>query len=122
MRSYNAALAGIVAAEQAEGRRVRFVDMHPALGMGDLADGVHPNATGYARMARVWHSALRGVLPNAPPRVALGAPTGDPPYVAPATVALAATASDDDGRVDRVEFLSGSTVIGTDATAPYELQ
>lgn len=49
----------MVLAKEAEGRRVSFVDLHAALGLDDLADGVHPNADGYAKMARAWLPALR---------------------------------------------------------------
>jgi cellulose 1,4-beta-cellobiosidase len=38
------------------------------------------------------------------------------------TLRLAATASDPDGNVDRVEFSVGSTLIGSDEAAPYELR
>src|SRR5438876_1192609 len=36
-----------------------------------------------------------------------------------ATVAFAATAADADGTVARVEFLNGTTVVGSDTTSPY---
>ena len=35
--------------------------MHSALSTSDLADGVHPNATGYDKMAAPWFAALRAV-------------------------------------------------------------
>lgn len=40
------------------GRHVHLVDMFNALTIADLADGVHPNANGYNKMAAVWYSAL----------------------------------------------------------------
>jgi hypothetical protein len=40
-------------------------------------------------------------------------------YFAPATIALAATATDSDGTVARVDFYQGTTLIGTAASAPY---
>jgi lysophospholipase L1-like esterase len=57
-RAFNATVPGIVAGK---GARVHFVDMHAALGTGDLADGVHPNRTGYDKMAARWASALAAV-------------------------------------------------------------
>ena len=39
--------------------------------------------------------------------------------LSPATISLAASASDPDGTVARVEFHAGSTLLGTDTTAPY---
>jgi hypothetical protein len=56
---------------------------------------------------------------NRPPTVSLTSPVAGQAFSAPATVNFAATASDTDGSVVRVEFLSGSTVIGFDTTSPY---
>ncbi|GLW10407.1 cellulose 1,4-beta-cellobiosidase [Microtetraspora sp. NBRC 13810] len=56
---------------------------------------------------------------NQPPTVALTSPAAGASFTAPATVQLAANAADADGTVARVEFLNGSTVVGTDTTAPY---
>jgi len=56
---------------------------------------------------------------NQPPTVSLTGPTGGQAFTAPATINFAATASDADGSVARVEFLNGATVIGSDTTAPY---
>jgi lysophospholipase L1-like esterase len=86
VQAYNAAIPGIVAAKAARGMAVSFVDMHSALSASsDLADGVHPNAEGYAKMASVWIAALQPVL-AAPPQSQL-APV-DP---APAPVTTPAT-------------------------------
>ncbi len=77
VRGYNAAIPRIVRNKAAEGRPVVFVDMHPALTTSDLADGVHPNRTGYRKMAAVWRTAL-------PPAPAASEPpsapaVGEPP-------------------------------------------
>lgn len=56
---------------------------------------------------------------NVAPVVALTAPAEGGTFVAPATIALAASASDSDGSVAKVEFYAGSTVIGTATTAPF---
>jgi lysophospholipase L1-like esterase len=46
----------LVAAE----RKVVFVDMHvEALGLGDLADGTHPNDAGYYKMGQIWYRGIR---------------------------------------------------------------
>ncbi|MBD0739392.1 hypothetical protein BGM09_07990 [Streptomyces sp. CBMA29] len=57
-RQYNAAVPGVVSALAAQGRHVHFVSMHSALTTADLADGVHPTAGGYSKMAARWYSAL----------------------------------------------------------------
>lgn len=61
VRAFNAAIPGIVQSKAAAGRHVHLVDMYSALTSSDLADGVHPNAGGYSKMATVWYNALRSV-------------------------------------------------------------
>src|SRR4051812_13183046 len=56
---------------------------------------------------------------NSLPSVTLTQPADGATFAAPATVNLAAAASDVDGTVSRVEFFNGSTKLGEDATAPY---
>ncbi len=57
-QTFNAALPGIVAQK---GPKTHLVDMHSAITTADLADGTHPNATGYDKMAARWYSALQSV-------------------------------------------------------------
>ena len=57
--------------------------------------------------------------PNQPPAVSLTAPTNGATYTAPATVGLSATASDSDGAIQKVEFYSGTSLLGTATAAPY---
>jgi regulation of enolase protein 1 (concanavalin A-like superfamily) len=56
---------------------------------------------------------------NTPPSVTLTSPTSGATFVAPATVSLAANASDSGGQITRVEFFAGTTQLGADTTAPY---
>jgi hypothetical protein len=56
---------------------------------------------------------------NSLPVVSLTQPANGATFTSPATVALAATASDADGTVAKVEFFNGSTKLGEDTTAPY---
>ena len=56
---------------------------------------------------------------NKGPTVSLTAPGNSAVFDAPATIALTATATDDDGTVAMVEFYNGTTLLGTDATSPY---
>jgi hypothetical protein len=60
--------------------------------------------------------------PNLPPVVRLTQPSAGSVGTAPATISVAATASDSDGRVVRVEFFDGSTKIGEATGSPYSLQ
>ncbi|HXW04606.1 MAG TPA: Ig-like domain-containing protein [Vicinamibacterales bacterium] len=56
---------------------------------------------------------------NQLPSVAITSPASGATFTAPATVAIAASASDADGTVSRVDFYQGTTLIGSDTTAPY---
>ena len=57
--------------------------------------------------------------PNTAPSVALTAPSSGATFTAPATIALAASATDSDGTVTRVEFYAGTTLLGSDTTSPF---
>jgi len=59
------------------------------------------------------------VISDTPPTVSLTAPAANTNYIAPASVALTATASDSDGTISKVEFYQGSTLVGTVSTSPY---
>ncbi|WFE97783.1 cellulose binding domain-containing protein [Micromonospora sp. WMMD987] len=90
VRTFNAAIPGIVQSKVSAGKRVHLVDMFSAVGTGDLADGIHPNATGYRKMATTWYNALRAVpgslggnTPTTPPTTA--PPTTPPPTTPPPT-------------------------------------
>jgi regulation of enolase protein 1 (concanavalin A-like superfamily) len=56
---------------------------------------------------------------NAPPVVNLSSPASGATFSAPATINMTATASDPENQLARVEFLSGTTVLATDTTAPF---
>ncbi|BBA96250.1 hypothetical protein RVR_1460 [Actinacidiphila reveromycinica] len=56
--AFNAAVPGIVQAEQAAGRHVGFVDMS-ALTAADLSDQLHPNDGGYQKMADAFDAGVR---------------------------------------------------------------
>jgi lysophospholipase L1-like esterase len=58
VQAYNATIPGIVAQK---GPLTHLVDMHSAITTADLADGVHPNATGYDKMGARWYEALQSV-------------------------------------------------------------
>ena len=72
VRAYNAAIPGIVSSRAAAGKKVHLVDMYSAVTTADLPDGVHPNATGYDKMAAAWFAALRAVPGS------IGNPAGNP--------------------------------------------
>ena len=52
----------------------------------------------------------------------LTSPANGTRFTSPVKMSLAATASDADGTVARVEFFNGTTKLGEDTSAPYTLQ
>jgi len=74
---------------------------------------------GYSRITEIEAWTASGGTVNIPPAVNLTLPATGSSYLSPATVNLAATASDSDGTVTRVDFYRGTTLIGTKISAPY---
>ncbi len=76
INAFNAAVPGVVASR---GARARLVDLS-TLAAADLKDTLHPNDTGYARMAVRWYTALEPVLGDGRDWPLLRAPfeTSDP--------------------------------------------
>jgi hypothetical protein len=60
--------------------------------------------------------------PNQPPDVTLTSPASGASFKSPAKLSLAATATDADGTVTRVEFFNGASKLGEDTSAPYAIQ
>ncbi|MFF7052775.1 ricin-type beta-trefoil lectin domain protein [Streptomyces griseorubiginosus] len=56
--AFNARIPGIVQDAQAAGKHVRLVDMS-ALTRADLADALHPNDTGYRKMADAFNAGIQ---------------------------------------------------------------
>jgi Bacterial Ig domain len=54
-----------------------------------------------------------------PPTVSITSPASGASFAAPATIAIAADATDNDGSVTQVQFYSGATLIGTSTTSPF---
>jgi hypothetical protein len=80
----------------------------------------HLTAKAYDKKGSVTTSAAvtyTVVPPNQPPAITISSSSSG--LKAPADLQLAATATDTDGRVTKVEFYRGSTLLGSDTTAPY---
>ena len=56
---------------------------------------------------------------NTAPTVSLTSPANNSTYTAPASISIAATASDVDGSISKVDFYNGATLLYSDATSPY---
>jgi predicted amidohydrolase/regulation of enolase protein 1 (concanavalin A-like superfamily) len=56
---------------------------------------------------------------NVPPTATITSPASGASFTAPATISLSASASDTDGILSRVDFYAGTTLLGSDGTAPF---
>lgn len=74
---------------------------------------------GASTTATVSNFAVGTSVSNGAPTVSLTSPTAGQSWTAPASVSLAANASDPEGRVSRVEFYANGNALGSDTTAPY---
>jgi subtilisin family serine protease len=74
-------------------------------------------ADGFSRLTEVeaWGTAVS----TTPPTVTLDAPGNGAIYTAPATISFAATASDSDGSIAKVDFFANGSLVGTDMSLPY---
>jgi hypothetical protein len=59
------------------------------------------------------------IVVNNPPATSITAPTNGQSFLAPASITLAATASDSDGTITKVEFFETGNKLGEDTTEPY---
>jgi hypothetical protein len=60
----NALNNNVYSPRAARGDRIRLADHQGALNGGDYSDQLHPNDSGYQKMANVWRSAMQNVLPR----------------------------------------------------------
>jgi hypothetical protein len=101
--------------------QVYTAGLNPALlrrGKNVLAVEVHQRDATSSDLS--FNLELAG-LGNLPPVVTLTAPANNTVLTAPPNVPLAAVASDSYGSIARVEFFAGTTPIGSDTNAPYNL-
>ena len=56
---------------------------------------------------------------NIAPTVSLTAPTNNATLTAPTSITISANAADADGTISKIEFFNGTTLLNSDATAPY---
>ena len=64
--TYNATIQPMVTTRAAAGKHILFVDQFTgfnAMTMIDMADGIHPNNSGYSLMGDVWYAAISPYLP-----------------------------------------------------------
>lgn len=70
-------------------------------------------------LANVGEIEFYGIAGNTAPSVSITSPSNIATFPAPGSVTITASATDADGTVTSVQFYNGSTLLNTDATAPY---
>ena len=81
--------------------------------------GVHrPQGVAYDVGAHEWDDGDAG---NTPPTITVTTPVDGASFVAPATITIAATASDADGSLREVAFSANGVVLHRDTTPPFSL-
>lgn len=58
----NSQLPGVVADKAGEGIDVSLCDLHAGMTVEDLQDGVHPDSTGYRKMADTWFATIKPLI------------------------------------------------------------
>lgn len=88
---------------------------------GQVCIGVNYSAAPWYKQFCKTVTLCTGQPPaNQAPSVSLTSPSNNNSFTAPATILLAANATDNDGSISKVEFYSGNTKLGEDLTSPYE--
>ncbi len=90
-------------------------------GFGAGAYNLYAKATGSLGTVGSSQVVRVNVLGDRSPTVTLTSPTNGAQFTAPATIPLVAAVSDPDGSVAKVDFYSGTTLLGTRTAAPYSI-
>ncbi len=88
-----------------------------SIGFNGSYSGSNPKPTSFAINGVTCNGAV-----NQAPTVDITSPASGAVFTAPATVNVAATASDADGTISRVEFYRDGMLLGEDTTSPYTYQ
>jgi len=94
-----------------QGTGATFTHTFTSAGSFPFHCSVHPFMTGTISVQSA----------NVPPTVGISNPTNGSVFAAPATLILAATASDTDGSVTNVQFFQGATSLTNVANGPYSV-
>jgi hypothetical protein len=101
---------------------VRGANWNSTIGVAGAAEfGFNASKTGQNRApADFAINGVRCVGPNAAPSVQLTKPAANSSFAVPAQIELEAGAADSDGSVSAVEFYAGTTLLGSDTSAPFQ--
>lgn len=91
-----------------------------ASGLAHNGDGLHFTSAAYRILGQRYAEKMLALYPKGtPPSVSLTAPISNSIFTTLQSITLTASASDVDGNVAKVDFYDGSSLIGSDITAPY---
>lgn len=79
----------------------------------------HYTAKATDNAGAVTTSSIVIVIVNAVPTVSITSPANNSSFNAPASITITAEAGDEDGSISKVEFYNGTTLLGSDASSPY---
>ena len=96
-----------------------------------VVDGVgfgDPLSTGFSEYASIGYYSIYGKIPNAKvvkagnllPTVSITSPANNSNLTSKINLTVSATASDADGKITKVEFYNGNTLLSTVTSAPYQ--
>jgi hypothetical protein len=133
--SSGAAVSGVTVTLSGSSSATQTDDTSGAYNFTNLAGGgnytITPSKSGVSFTPASWtYSPLaanqsaadfNGAATSTPPAVSLTAPASGATFTAPATIAVAASASSTGSSISKVDFYVGTTLIGTDTTSPYSV-
>lgn len=106
-----------------DGRTLFLGNVNPASlvsGNNVLAAEIHQESSGSSDIS--FDLELVGSTDNNAPSIALLSPANSASFTVPADIDLRASAADPDGNLSKVEFYTGTTRLGEDASDPYSFQ
>jgi YD repeat-containing protein len=86
---------------------------------GQTANDFSGNGNNGTLQNGATYSADVPTVSNASPTISINHPLSNTTFTPGATMVIDATASDSDGSISNVEFYQGSTLLGSDSSAPY---
>ncbi|NLP01070.1 MAG: carbohydrate-binding protein [Fibrobacter sp.] len=92
-------------------------------GLPHKGDGLHFTSASYRELGRRYAQKMLTLLPKGKaPEVTLTSPSNNSSFSTLDTITFTAEASDADGSIASVSFYSGTTLLGSDNTAPYSIE
>ncbi len=97
---FNPQVPGIVTAQANAGKNVTFLDMRAIVPLSDMPDQLHPNQTGYDKMANAWLASITALFP--------------PPAPTPSTIVQQTTSNNATANTAGVDTTYSAAISNTD--------